>query len=145
MNLQALDLSGNSITNFAKFSSLRNLTSAVLSNTGLSYVGVFASLKNLQNLNLDSNPLTSVGDFSTLYYSNYIGGLTNLTSLSFQSNKISNSLQGLTTLFKAQSIDLTCSPAALESEIVALDKAMDNTPDGQDGSTTGVVTWTLCP
>ena len=145
VNLQALDLSGNSITNFAKFSSLRNLTSAVLSNTGLSYVGVFASLKNLQNLNLDSNPLTSVGDFSTLYYSNYIGGLTNLTSLSFQSNKISNSLQGLTTLFKAQSIDLTCSPAALESEIVALDKAMDNTPDGQDGSTTGVVTWTLCP
>jgi len=143
VKLQLLDLKNNPITKFTGLSNLRDLTSLDLTSTGLSDTSVLSYVRNLQDLKLDSNPLIYIGDLHS--YNNYMGELTNLTALSLKNNQISDTLNGLTTLFKAQTIDLTCSPAALESEIITLDKKFDNTPDGQDGSAAGVVQWTLCP
>ena len=139
VKLQALDLSGNtSISNFSGLSSLRDLTSLNLSNAGVNDLSELSLLKNLADLKLDTNAFTSLED---MYGYNNISGLTNLTSVSLISNHISTGLLGLATLYKAQSIDLTCSQAALENDIIALDQALDS----GDGAGSGVVRWTICP
>ena len=139
VKLQALDLSGNtSISNFSGLSSLRDLTSLNLSNAGVNDLSELSLLKNLADLKLDTNAFTSLED---MYGYNNISGLTNLTSVSLMSNHISTGLLGLATLYKAQSIDLTCSQAALENDIIALYQALDS----GDGAGSGVVRWTICP
>ena len=127
--LQNLNLSSNAITNFTGLSNLRNLSVLDLNNANVGDLFYVSSLKNLNTLMLDSNPFTLIYD--------YLGRLSNLVNLSLIKNQISSGILDLVTLINAQTIDLSCSPVALASEIADLDNALDQ----GDGPDAGVVRW----
>ena len=140
--LQQLDLSGNNLnsssnSNFGVLTGLRNLKTLNLGSTaiGNNELVLLSYLKNLEKLSLDSNLFTNVS---------YIDNLIFITSISLTNNIVtptSGQLLSLENLFNAQVIDLSCYPAGLEPDIIALDNAID----AGDGANAGVVIWGACP
>jgi internalin A len=127
--LEDLNLSNNTISNFAGLPNLRNLSVLNLNSANVGSVSMLSSLKNLNTLKLDSDPFN--------YIWSSLGVLTNIADLSLAQNSILFGISDLENLINAQTIDLSCSPAELNTEIIALDVAID----GEESPGAGVVIW----